>query len=175
MVDSLQGLVGLAQIGALEVHVWGAREGDPDRPDRIVLDLDPAPGLPWGTVVDGLLEARRRLKAEGLSCWARSTGGKGLHAVAPLGRRDWGWDEVKALSKEIAESMAADEPERYVSKASKAARTGKIFVDWLRNIRGATAIATWSPRAREGAPVAVPVSWATLRKKQPPYARVDPP
>jgi bifunctional non-homologous end joining protein LigD len=174
MVDSREGLVGLAQIGALEVHVWGAREGDPDRPDRIVFDLDPAPGVAWGTVVDGLLEVRRRLAAAGLECWARSTGGKGLHAVVPLGRRAWDWDQVKAFAKELAESMAADAPDRYVSKASKAARTGKIFVDWLRNLRGATAIATWSPRARPGAPVAVPVPWATLRKKPPPYARVEP-
>ena len=174
MVDSPEGVVGLAQICALEVHVWGASEGDPERPDRIVLDLDPAPGVPWDAVVDGLLEARRRLKAEGLECWARSTGGKGLHAVADLGRRAWNWDEVKAFSRGIAESMAADAPDRYVSKASKAARSGKIFVDWLRNVRGATAIATWSPRAREGAPVAVPVPWAALRKKKPPYARVDP-
>ena len=174
MVDSPEGLVGLAQIGALEVHVWGAREGDPDRPDRLVFDLDPAPGLAWDVVVDGLLEVRRRLAAGGLDCWARSTGGKGLHAVVPLGRRAWDWDQVKAFAKDLAESMAADEPKRFVSKASKAARKGKIFVDWLRNIRGATAIATWSPRARPGAPVAVPVPWATLRKTKPPYARVEP-
>ena len=174
-VDSLEGLVGLAQIGALEVHVWGAREGDPDRPDRIVFDLDPAPGLDWDVVVDALLEVRRRLAAKGLDCWARSTGGKGLHAVVPLGRRTWDWDEVKAFAKELAESMAADAPDRFLSKASKAARKGKIFVDWLRNIRGATAIATWSPRARPGAPVAVPVPWATLRKRKPPYARVETP
>jgi bifunctional non-homologous end joining protein LigD len=174
MVDSKEGLVGLAQIGALEVHVWGAREGDPDRPDRIVFDLDPAPGLAWDAVVDALLDVRRRLEDQGLECWARSTGGKGLHAVVPLGRRAWDWEKVKAFAKEFAESMVVDEPKRFVSKASKAARKGKIFVDWLRNIRGATAIATWSPRARPGAPVAVPVPWATLRKKQPPYARVEP-
>ncbi len=160
------GLVALVQLGVLEFHGWGARADDVERPDRLVFDLDPDEGLAWAAVIAAARELRRRLEAAGLDSWLQTTGGKGLHVVAPITRR-YGWDEIKPFCRGIAEAMVGDSPTRYVSKAAKAARHGKIFIDWLRNGRGATAIVPYSSRARPNATVATPISWQEA-------ARVDP-
>ncbi|MEP6472570.1 MAG: hypothetical protein ABJC74_02555, partial [Gemmatimonadota bacterium] len=130
-------------------------------PDRIILDLDPAPGVKWGAVKAGALAIRDLLAGLDLKSWLKTSGGKGLHVVIPFERRI-SWELCTAFARAVAERLAAEQPERYVTVASKAARTGKIFVDWLRNSRGATAVAPWSTRAREGAPVSVPVRWDQL-------------
>lgn len=159
--DDLEGLVGLVQMGALEIHAWGASTADIERPDRLVLDLDPDEGLAWSRVVEGALAVKARLDALGLTCFLKATGGKGLHVVTPLVPRA-GWDDVKAFTKGLAEAMAAEQPERYTANMAKARRSGRIFIDYLRNQRGATAIAPFSTRARPGAPVAVPLAWSEL-------------
>ena len=161
VVRDAAGLVSLVQFGVLEVHTWGARADQVESPDRIIFDLDPAPGVSWARVRAGAERLRDLLSEVGLESWLKTTGGKGLHVALPIARRS-GWAEVSAFARAVAERLAADEPERYLSKASKAARAGKIFVDWLRNTRGATAIAPWSTRAREGAPVSAPIPWKDL-------------
>jgi bifunctional non-homologous end joining protein LigD len=160
-VRDLADLVGLVQAGVLEVHVWGSRVDDVERPDLIVVDLDPSPGVDWAVTRATALELRTRIDDLGLASFVRTTGGKGLHLVVPLVRRH-GWDEVKAFARALCERHAADDPERLTTQVSKAKREGKVFLDYLRNGRGATAIATFSTRAREGAPVAVPVRWDEL-------------
>ncbi|HEY3486577.1 MAG TPA: DNA ligase D [Gammaproteobacteria bacterium] len=160
-IKDVAGLIALIQTGVLEVHPWGARSDRPDLPDRVIFDLDPAPELPFETVVHTALDLRRRLEDIGLRSWPRWSGGKGLHVVVPLVRRQ-GWDEIKQFARGVAQDMVRDEPARYIAKASKEQRTGKIFVDWLRNGFGATAIASWWFRARPGAPVAVPLQWSEL-------------
>jgi bifunctional non-homologous end joining protein LigD len=145
-------------MGVLEIHLWGARADRIERPDRIVFDLDPAPDVPFARVVAAARRLRDVLEASGLRSFPKTTGGKGLHVEVPIGRVH-GWDEAKAFSRRVAEAMVAESPDRYVATASKAKRTGKIFVDWLRNGRGATAVAPYSTRARAGATVATPLSW----------------
>jgi bifunctional non-homologous end joining protein LigD len=161
VVRDAAGLVSLVQFGVLEVHIWGARADQVESPDRIIFDLDPAPGVSWAWVRAGAERLRELLADVGLESWLKTTGGKGLHVALPIARRS-SWAEVSAFARAVAERLVADQPERYLSKASKAARAGKIFVDWLRNTRGATAIAPWSTRAREGAPVAAPIPWKDL-------------
>lgn len=160
-VDDLPGLVTLVQFGVLELHPWGSREDRLDRPDRIVFDLDPGEGVEWPRVTQAARSLRDRLGDLGLESYLRTTGGKGLHLVVPIARRS-GWNEVKGFARDIARGMERDYPGRYVSTASKAKRKGKIFVDYLRNGRGATAIASYSTRARPGAPVATPLRWDEL-------------
>jgi bifunctional non-homologous end joining protein LigD len=161
VLERAEGLVALVQMGAMELHTWGARADDVERPDRIVLDLDPDPSVPFRRVIDAARALRQRLEAAGLAAFVKTTGGKGLHVVAPLLRR-YSWDQVKDVARAFAEGLVQDEPGAYISKASKAARRGKIFIDWLRNGRGATAIASYSARARPGAPVSVPLAWDEL-------------
>jgi bifunctional non-homologous end joining protein LigD len=160
-VSSLTGLISLVQMGVLEIHVWGSHVDDVERPDYIVFDLDPDVGLPWERVVEGTLKVRERLEELGLRTYLKTTGGKGLHVCVPLVRRDE-WDEVKAFTKAVVESIVAEEPGRYTSKLPKASRKGKIFIDYLRNGRGATSIAAYSTRARPGAPVSTPLFWEEL-------------
>ncbi len=160
-VRDAAGLVSLAQIGVLEVHPWGAREDRLDRPDRLFFDLDPGPGVKWQDVVHAAKEIRERLAALDLRSFVKLTGGKGLHVVAPL-QRTAGWDAVKGFAQAIARQMARDEPKRYVAIMTKSRRAGRIFVDYLRNGRGATAIAPYSTRAKPGATVAVPLHWDEL-------------
>jgi bifunctional non-homologous end joining protein LigD len=162
-IDSVQGLVSLAQMNVLELHPWGTRIDDLDKPDRIVFDLDPAPDVAWKRVGETALRMRELLGAVGLESFAKTTGGKGLHVVVPLTRKQ-GWDVVKDFSQSVALALERAAPELYLSKASKAARTGKIFVDWLRNSRTATAVAAYSPRARPGLTVAMPVSWDDVKR-----------
>lgn len=157
------GLVAAAQMGTLEFHVWGARRDRLDRPDRLVFDLDPDEGLGWDAVRTAAFDLREALAGIGLKTGVIVTGGKGVHVWTAL-RRTRGWDTVKLFAKTFAHAMASREPERFTASMSKARRKGRIFIDWLRNERGATAIAPYSVRARAGAPVAVPVTWTELRK-----------
>jgi bifunctional non-homologous end joining protein LigD len=157
-VDDLEGVLALVQFGAIELHPWGSRADRPDRPDRLVFDLDPAEGLSRERVTAAALELRERLRAVGLESFARTTGGKGLHVVVPIERRH-GWAAAKRFTAGMARAMAADSPGRFTAKLAKAARTGRTFVDYLRNEHGATAVASYSLRARPGASVATPVSW----------------
>jgi bifunctional non-homologous end joining protein LigD len=160
-VRDLPGLVACAQLGALELHTWGSRIDRIERPDLIVMDLDPDPALPWSRVVEGAFELRLRLRERGLESFVKTTGGKGLHVCAPIARR-YEWAEMKAFAKSIADAMASDAPSRFTSISRKALRTGKIFVDYLRNGRGATFVAPYSMRARPDAPVATPIDWDEL-------------
>jgi len=172
MVDSVAGLVSLVQIGVLELHGWGSLADDVDKPDRLVFDLDPDPSVPWKGVVEAARLLRERLAELGLQSFVQTTGGKGLHVLAPLARRR-DWDEVKPFARALAECLVAEAPELYLSKASKAARKGKIFIDWLRNGRGATAIVPYSTRARKGATVATPLDWGELDKADPAAFNVE--
>ena len=161
VVKDVGGLVSLVQHGVLEIHVWGSRADDIERPDRIVFDLDPGPGVGWRRVVAAARELRERLGGLGLETWLKTTGGKGLHVVIPMERRST-WDEVSGFARALAYGMARENPRRYIATASKAARKGLIFLDWLRNTRGATAVAAWSTRAKPGAPISVPVEWGEI-------------
>lgn len=160
-VDDLEGLVGLVQVGVLELHLWGARVDAVERPDRLVFDLDPDPSIGYPVLADAARRVRDALAGVGLDSWPKTTGGKGLHVVAPIARRA-SWDEAKAFARALAESVARQDPELFLTQASKAARKGRIFLDWLRNARGATAVAPYSTRARPGAPVATPLDWREL-------------
>jgi bifunctional non-homologous end joining protein LigD len=155
------GLVALAQLGVLEIHIWGSRSDRVERPDRMVFDLDPGPNVEYAAVIDGAREVRRLLEVLGLESFVMLTGGKGIHVVVPL-QRHHGWDEIKPFARSIAQFMERMDPKRYVSVMSKARRKGRIFVDYLRNGRGATAIAPYSTRARSGAPVSAPLGWDEL-------------
>jgi bifunctional non-homologous end joining protein LigD len=160
-IDSVQGLLSLVQSSVLEIHVWGATLDDIDRPDGITFDLDPAPDVEWPDVVSAAVEVRHRLKRAGLESFVKTTGGKGLHVYAPL-RPHADWGAVKDFAHRLARAMAADSPAKYLAMASKEARRGRIFVDYLRNGRGATAIAAYSTRARAEATVSTPLAWDEL-------------
>ena len=160
-VNDMPGLVGLAQLGTLEIHTWGCHADKVERPDLIVFDLDPDAGMDWDRIALAALDVRRRLADLGLTSFVKTTGGKGLHVCAPV-RRTIGWDDFKQWTKQFADRMAAEEPKLYTSNIAKAARKGRIFVDYLRNGRNATFIAPYSPRARANAPVAVPITWEEL-------------
>jgi bifunctional non-homologous end joining protein LigD len=161
-IESAAALVALAQQGVTEIHPWGSKPGDPEKPKRIIFDLDPAPDVPFDRVIEGAQELRKRLTALGFTPFVKTTGGKGLHVVIAIKGADWA--AAKAFAKTVATALATDEPERYTVTLTKAARTGKIFIDYLRNDRTATAVAPWSPRARPGAPIAVPLAWAQVEK-----------
>ena len=156
-----RGLVALVQMGVLEVHPWGALIDRPERPDRVIFDLDPGEGLGFADVVSAALELRTRLDRMGLKSFPKTTGGKGLHLVAPIERRHE-WREVKAFAKGVAEALSAEMPERFLSRISIAARRGRIFIDYLRNDPTSTAGAPYSTRSRPGEPVATPLAWDEL-------------
>ena len=160
-IDDLKGLLALVQASVLEIHPWGSRIGTLDEPDRIIFDLDPGEKVAWGRVIGAAQEVRDRLAAHKLESFVKVSGGKGLHVVAPIGRGP-DWDSVKDFSRRIAEGMAADTPGLYLARMTKSLRKGKVFVDYLRNGRGATAVAAYSTRARQGAPVSVPLAWEEL-------------
>ena len=163
VIHDVEGLIALVQWGVMEIHTWGSRADDPERPDRIVFDLDPDPAITWQEVKEAAAGVRGLLEGLGLASWLKTSGGKGLHVVVPIARRS-SWDEVSAFARAVAEHMQAEFPDRFIAKATKSARRGLIFVDWLRNTRGATAIAPWSTRAREAAGVSVPIPWSRLDK-----------
>jgi bifunctional non-homologous end joining protein LigD len=160
-IDSLEGLLSLAQMGVLEIHIWGSHRDRIEQPDYVVFDFDPDEGLDWERVVEGALAMRAFLEDLGLQTFLKTTGGKGLHVVLPIARKD-NWDEVKAFTKAVAEKMVAANPGKYTSKLPKADRKGKIFIDYLRNGRGATSICAYSTRSRENAPVSAPLFWEEL-------------
>ncbi len=160
-IRDFDGLAGLVQAGALEIHPWGSTLADWERPDTIVMDLDPGEDVSWGSLIEAAKVVRERLAAEGLAAFVKTSGGKGLHVVSPL-KPEADWPEVKAFTKRIADAMAADSPNRYVATIAKAKRKGKILVDYLRNQRGMTAVAAYSTRARSGAAVSMPIEWDEL-------------
>jgi bifunctional non-homologous end joining protein LigD len=155
------GLIALVQMGVLEIHPWGSRIDRPERPDRIVFDLDPGEGLSFPDVIVAAREVREFLDALGLKSFVKTTGGKGLHVVLPIARR-YTWPQAKAFAKRSAELLAERAPARYLTRISKAERRGRIFIDYLRNDPTSTAIGPYSTRAREGAPVATPLAWEEL-------------
>ena len=162
-VNSTEGLVAAAQMGVIEFHVWAVRNDQLEKPDRLVFDLDPEEGLDFEQVKAGARTVRERLTMLGLQSTPLLTGGKGIHVCVPL-KRTISWQTLKIFAKTLATIMAEQQPEHFTANMSKAKRKGRIFIDWLRNDRGATAIAPYSVRARPRAPVAVPVSWTELDK-----------
>jgi bifunctional non-homologous end joining protein LigD len=162
IIDSPEGLVALVQRGVLEVHVWGSHLDHVEQPDLVVLDFDPDPSVKWKTVVRAGLDMRDELEEVGLKSFVKTTGGKGLHVVIPV-KPALDWDGIKQFSKTIAGAFAARDPDAFLIKMSKTARKGRIFIDYLRNGRGATAVAPYSTRARPGATIATPLSWKELQ------------
>jgi len=160
-IKDVAGLIGLVQAGVLEIHPWGSKLDAIDRPDRLTFDLDPGDGVSWTQIVEGAREVRERLSKIGLASFVKTSGGKGLHVVVPL-LPTVDWDSAKAFARSIAEAMAHDRPARYVATMAKSARRNHIFIDYLRNGRGATAVAAYSSRARAGAPVSTPLDWDEL-------------
>ncbi|MDB5665917.1 DNA ligase D [Cypionkella sp.] len=160
-IESLDGLIGLVQSATLEIHPWGSTIADWERPDMIVMDLDPGEGVTWDQIIEAAQEVRQRLNDAGLAAFVKTSGGKGLHVVAPL-KPHAEWPAIKDFTKAFADSMAADAPDRFVSTITKSKRQGKILVDYLRNQRGQTAVAAYSTRARPGAAVSTPLTWDEL-------------
>lgn len=161
VIDTPEGLVSLAQLGALELHVWGARVDNLERPDRLTFDLDPAPDVEWKNVVHSAHQIREFLSELGLKSFVKTTGGKGVHIVVPTERRH-DWDVVKSFCKRVSELIVQAAPAQFTSNMSKSARSKKIFLDYLRNQRGSTAVAAYSTRARPRATVSTPISWDEL-------------
>ncbi len=160
-IADLDGLLGLVQSAALEIHPWGSTLAQIETPDRIVMDLDPGEGVDWPQMIAAARDVRERMEQAGLAVFLKTSGGKGLHVVAPL-KPQAKWPAVKAWCQSLARAMAADQPDRYVATIAKAKRRGRILVDYLRNQRGATAVAPWSTRARPGAAVSTPITWEEL-------------
>jgi bifunctional non-homologous end joining protein LigD len=160
-ITDLPGLVAMVQMGVLEIHPWGVTVAHPTKADRIVFDLDPDEGLGFGDVISAAREVRERLSTLGLESFVKTTGGKGLHVVVPV-EPTTEWKEVKSFAKGLSAEMAADAPEKYLTKVSKAERVGRIFIDYLRNDPTSTAVAPYSTRSRPGAPVATPLRWDEL-------------
>ncbi|MGX7894517.1 DNA ligase D [Tsuneonella sp. HG222] len=161
-VEEAAGLVACVQMGTIEFHGWGARSDDVEAPDRMVFDLDPDEGLDFGAVKQAAKDIHDRLADLGLASFAMLSGGKGVHVVVPFARGH-SWEAHKDFSRRFAEALSMAEPDRFVATMSKAKRKGKIFIDWLRNQRGSTAVLPYSARARPGAPVAVPIAWGELK------------
>jgi len=160
-IDSLSGLIALVQMGVLELHTWGSRKERIERPDRLIFDLDPDPSVSWLDLKDAAQTIKSGLSELGLTAFVKTTGGKGLHVVAPITPKQ-DWDFVKEFSKAVAQSLVKAAPDQYTATMSKSKRAGKIFIDYLRNARTASAVCAYSPRARPGAPVSMPVSWEEL-------------
>ena len=163
VVGDLAGLIGLVQIDVLEIHPWGASVEKIETPDRVTFDLDPDEGLPWLRVTEAAIGIREALLAIGLQSFAKTTGGKGLHVVVPL-QPKLGWDAAKGFTKWVADQIVGQSPEGFTANQAKRARRGRIYIDYLRNSRGATAIGAYSPRARPGAPVSTPLFWEEVEK-----------
>ena len=164
MATKIKSVIGFVQMGVLELHTWGSQRGHLEQPDRIVFDLDPAEGLEWQRVIEAAQLVRGLLQEIKLTSFVKTTGGKGLHVVVPI-VPEHGWDEIKAFSKAIAEHMEHTLPDRFTANMAKAKRTNKIFVDYLRNGLGATAVAAYSTRAKPNASVSAPIFWEELGPK----------
>ena len=163
-VKDKKGLLTLIQFGVIEIHAWGSKIDKPELPDRLIFDLDPDPEVPWKNVIEAAAEIKLRMDDLGMKSFLKTTGGKGLHVVIPIARKQE-WKTIKSFAKSFAENMVSGSPEKYVSNMSKARRKGKIFIDYLRNDMTATAVAAYSARAREGATVSMPLSWRDLSAK----------
>ena len=161
MANNVKSLVTLAQLGSIEMHPWGSRKGKLEHPDRLIFDLDPDDALPWSVLKDAALLVRGLLEDLGLRSFLKTTGGKGLHVVVPIAAT-MNWETAKTFVHDTANVLVRTFPDRFTATLSKRARPGKIFIDYLRNAHGATAIAPYSVRARAGAPVAAPVEWSAL-------------
>ncbi|MFL5255577.1 MAG: non-homologous end-joining DNA ligase [Rhodopila sp.] len=161
VIDGLQGLIAMAQLAAIELHAWGAREADPLHADQLVFDLDPGEEVTVRAIVAAAQDVRARLEAAGLASFCRTSGGKGLHVVVPI-VPEQPWDAVRGWCKAFAEALSNDSPDKYLARVKLADRRGRILIDWLRNGLGASAVASFCPRARPGAGVATPLAWAEV-------------
>jgi len=170
-LNTAEGLVGMAQMGVLEIHPWGSHNKTLEQPDRIIIDLDPDAAIDWSTLAATAVDLRQRLKKLSLVSFLKSTGGKGLHVVVPV-EPEFEWPRVKQFAHQLVLEMEAEQPRLYITKMSKAERKNRIFLDYLRNDREATAVAPFSPRARSGAPVAMPLDWQELKSAAAPAFHV---
>lgn len=165
-VDTSEGLQALAQAAVLEFHPWGCKPGDPETPQRLVFDLDPAEGANYSATVAAAKEMRARLQKLGFEPFVKTTGGKGIHVVVAIKgspKAPATWPDAKAFARAVCVAAETDSPDRYTTNMSKKARVGKIFLDYLRNDRTATAVAPWSPRARPHAPISMPLPWSQIK------------
>jgi bifunctional non-homologous end joining protein LigD len=158
VIDDLSGLLNMVQAGVVEIHPWGSRVAHLEEPDRLIFDLDPGEGVPWSATIAAAKEVRDRLTDLGLASFLKTSGGKGLHVVVPLAPRA-GWEEAKAFTERVANEMAKEHPDKYIATLSKRARSGRIFIDYLRNGRGSTAVAAYSTRSHPQATVSTPIDW----------------
>jgi bifunctional non-homologous end joining protein LigD len=170
-LSTSDGLVGMAQMGVLEIHPWGSRNESMEKPDRIIFDLDPDEAVDWKTLAITAKLFRAVFEEIGLESYLKTTGGKGLHIVAPI-RAENEWQVVKKFAHEVVLRIEKEQPDLYVTKMTKALRKNRIYLDYLRNDRGSTAVAPYSPRARSGVPVALPLEWRELNSKTRPVFHV---
>jgi bifunctional non-homologous end joining protein LigD len=168
-VKDFDGIAALVQMGVVEIHIWGCKVDGIDTPDQIVFDLDPDEGVSVDTVRQAALDIRTRLEELSLPVFVKTSGGKGYHVMVPL-KPQAKWDAVKGFAHDFARAMEQAEPNRYTATLSKKARTGKIFIDYLRNGRGSTTVAPYSSRAKKGATVSMPVTWKEIEDGLPPNA-----
>ena len=171
-LSTVEALVGLAQMNVLELHPWGCRNEDIEHPDRLIFDLDPDEAIDWRTLADSALEVKKRLQTAGLKSFLKTTGGKGLHVVAPIAP-EHAWLDVKDFAHQFVLEMEKENSKLFLTKMSKSARRGRIYLDYLRNERGATAVAPFSPRARSGMAVSLPLAWSELESERPQFRVAD--